>query len=152
MARELTGRHVLLITTAFFAVIIAVNVFMAYMAISTFPGFEASNTYYASQSFDADRRAMKELNWHVTHEYAEGELRFTLTEANGVTPAKVKEFQVLVGRATERDEDQAPSFARDGATYHTPIALRPGKWVLRMEALAENGKVFRQTREVIVKG
>lgn len=152
MARELTGRHVAIITVSFFAVIIAVNVFMSYMAISTFPGIEAQNTYYASQSFDADRKAMKELNWHVTHEYTDGELRFTLTEADGETPAKVTEFKVLVGRATERMQDQSPDFMRDGATFHAPVVLGVGKWVLRMEAMSSDGKVFRQTRELYVRG
>lgn len=152
MVREITGRHVAMITVSFFAVIIAVNVYMSYMAISTFPGIEAQNTYYASQSFDADRKAMQELNWKVSHEYSDGELRFTLTEADGTTPAKITDFKVLVGRATERMQDQSPDFARDGATFHTPITLGTGKWMLRMEALADNGKVFRQTRDVYVRG
>ena len=40
MARELTGRHVLLITVAGFGTIIAVNLIMAFLAVGTFPGLE----------------------------------------------------------------------------------------------------------------
>lgn len=38
MARERTGRHVLIITLAGFGTIIAVNLLMAFMAVGTFPG------------------------------------------------------------------------------------------------------------------
>ena len=51
--RELTGKHVLVITVGFFGVIIAVNLLMAYKAISTFPGLEVSNSYVASQKFNS---------------------------------------------------------------------------------------------------
>ena len=54
---ELKGRHVLGIAVGAFGVIIAVNLVMAYQAISTFPGLEVANGYVASQTFDADRKA-----------------------------------------------------------------------------------------------
>ena len=44
MARELTGRHVLAITLTAFGVIIAVNLMMAFKAVSTFPGLETPNS------------------------------------------------------------------------------------------------------------
>ena len=55
--RPLTGWHVLAMFVAFFGVIIAVNLTLAWQAISTFPGLEVENSYVASQTFDADRRA-----------------------------------------------------------------------------------------------
>ena len=57
MAKELTGKKVLMILIGAFGTIIAVNVFMAYKAIGTFPGLEVKNSYVASQSFDAERGA-----------------------------------------------------------------------------------------------
>ena len=60
MTRELTGRYVLVITLCGFARSLRVNVFMAVMAVGTFPGLEVKNSYVASQSFDrtAPRRAL----------------------------------------------------------------------------------------------
>lgn len=66
MTRELTGRHVLAITLGAFGVIIAVNLLMAFKAVSTFPGLETPNSYVASQVFDAERVAQESLGWTVT--------------------------------------------------------------------------------------
>ncbi len=59
VVRPLTGWHVLAMFVAFFGVIIAVNITMAWKAISTFPGLEVENGYVASQSFDAEMAAQK---------------------------------------------------------------------------------------------
>ena len=66
---EITGKHVLAITVSAFAVIIGVNVVMAWKAISTFPGLEVKNSYVASQTFDADRAAQQALGWTLVPEY-----------------------------------------------------------------------------------
>jgi len=58
---ELTGKHVLGITVGAFSIIIAVNVLMAFKAVSTFPGLEVANSYVASQTWDADMAAQKAL-------------------------------------------------------------------------------------------
>lgn len=150
-ARELTGRHVLAMVVGFFAVITVVNIYMASQAIGTFPGVEAKNTYYASQNFDAARKKQEALGWTVTDRLEGGELRLSVTDRSGA-PAKVADFQVLIGRATERNEDLSPVFARDGADFVTPLALAPGKWLLRLEVVAEDGTVFRQSRSLFVKG
>lgn len=62
---ELTGKHVLAITVSAFALIIGVNVFMAYSAIQTFPGLETDNSYVASQQFDRLKAAQLGLGWEV---------------------------------------------------------------------------------------
>ncbi len=61
MASPITGFKVLMFAVAAFGTIIAVNVFMAYKAVSTFPGLEVANSYVASQTFDADRAAQEAL-------------------------------------------------------------------------------------------
>lgn len=152
MARELTGKHVLFMTVGFFTVITAVNVFMASQAIGTFPGVEAQNTYYASQNFDAARKRQEALRWSVTDSYLDGELRIGLTSAQTGAPAEVADFQVLIGRATKSADDLQPVFLREGADFVAPVALAPGKWLLRLQAVAADGTEFRQVRQIHVKG
>ncbi|RRH76646.1 FixH family protein [Falsigemmobacter faecalis] len=149
MTRKLTGRHVFLILLAFFGTITAVNVFMASMAISTFPGLEGKNTYNASRSFDSDRRAQVALGWQVEDAYRDGHLILTIKDGEG-QPAKVKDISVLVGRATIAEFDERPVFIREGADFIAPVALNYGKWILRIEALAEDGTPFRQSRNLYV--
>lgn len=149
--QELTGRHVLAITLGFFATIIAVNGLLAYKAVSTFPGLEVANSYVASQAFDTDLHAQKALGWHLTQSYADGHLTLRFTDSAGeqVIP---EELTVLVGRPTEAADDARPAFRRVGAGYEAAIALDQGKWMLRVEARAPGGTLFRQRRDLFVKG
>lgn len=152
MAREITGRHVLVITVSAFSVIIAVNLFMAWSAISTFPGVEAKNTYYASQNFNAAMRAQQALGWQVAQDYDGAQLVLRITEAASGQPAEVADLQVLIGRATESRDDKLPVFVREAGAHVAPVDLAPGKWILRIQAVAADGTLFRQQRQLFVKG
>ena len=61
----ITGPKAFAIFSSFFVVIIGVNVVMAYQAIHTFPGLEVDNSYVASQTFDAERKAQEALGWNA---------------------------------------------------------------------------------------
>jgi nitrogen fixation protein FixH len=150
---QITGRKVFVITASAFAVIIAVNVFMAVKAVSTFPGLEVSNSYVASQSFDADRNAQAMLDWTLTQEYdrAARQLRLTLLDANG-QPAQLAELQVLVGRPTSAADDMRPDFIRQGSAYIAGVNLQPGKWMLHVEARSHSGVHFKQRLDLVVEG
>ena len=152
MAREITGKHVLIGTVSAFSIIIVVNVFMAYKAVSTFPGVEARNTWYASQNFEAARKAQEALGWQVSETYEDGRLVLRITEARSGLPASVSDMQVLVGRSTEATDDRVPVFIRESGAFVAPVDLAPGKWLLRIEALAADGTPFRQQRQLHVKG
>ena len=72
--REITGKHVLFFTVSAFAVIIAVNLTMAYKAVSTFPGLEVDNSYVASQGFNARKAAQEAVGWSMTPGYEKGRM------------------------------------------------------------------------------
>lgn len=146
---ELKGRHVLAITVGFFGIIIAVNLVLAVQAIRTFPGLEVANGYVASQTFDADRKAQLALGWTAVPEYRDGNLRLSLTDAEGL-PAVVTSINVLVGRTTEASDDQRPAMTRVSGVWEAPLTLARGKWMLRVEAQAPDGTMFRQRLELFV--
>lgn len=148
---ELTGRKVLAIAVGTFGVIIAVNIVMAVQAIKTFPGLEVQNGYIASQTFDAERQAQQALGWTLTSAYDSKTLSLRFADAAG-QPVTVKSLNVLVGRTTEAREDSTPEFMPAGGVYSAPIDLRPGKWMLRVEAVAQDGTLFRQRLTMYVKG
>ena len=152
-AREIKGWHVLAFTVAAFGVIIAVNLVMAYKAISTFPGVEVANSYVASQTFDADRRAQQALGWTVAPAYdaAKAELGLAFTDAAG-KPVVVEGLQVLLGRVTEAREDSTPQFVYEGGVYVAKAALHPGKWMLHVTAHSGDGVLFQQRLNLFVKG
>lgn len=150
---ELTGRKVFAITIIAFAVIIGVNVVMAFKAVSTFPGLEVKNSYVASQTFDADRDAQLALGWVLKTEYdpAARALYLSFTDAAGL-PAPVEELTVLVGRTTAAQDDQRPAFTRELGVFAAPLSLEPGKWMLQVEALSADGTPFRQRIDLFVEG
>ena len=146
---ELTGKHVLAITVGAFGIIIAVNVVMAVQAVRTFPGLEVANGYIASQTFDAERKAQQALGWTAVPEYRDGRLTLRLTDAEGL-PAVVRSLDVLVGRTTASNDDQRPVLTRVAGVWEADLALARGKWMLKVEAVATDGTLFRQRLELFV--
>ncbi len=149
--RPLTGRKVLLITLAFFGVIIAVNLLLAFQAVRTFPGLEVENSYVASQNFDAERKAQIGLGWRLGVEYGDGNLALRFVDAAG-QPVQPARLEAIVGRATERKSDVTPAFEYRGGAFMAQLDLAPGIWEIRLKAYSDDGTLFRQTRELLVEG
>ena len=148
--RQLTGRHVFLITASAFAVIIAVNVTMAVKAVSTFPGLEVKNSYVASQAFEARRDAQEALGWATDAEIRDGRQLVTLTGPDGA-PIVPAELTALLGRPTNASEDQTPALAFDGEAFVAPVQAGPGLWTLKLTAVAEDGTLFQKRLTVRAK-
>lgn len=150
---EITGRNVFAFTASAFAVIIGVNVLMAYKAISTFPGLEVDSSYVASQTFDAEQKAQAALGWRLVQGYDPvlGQLSLRFTDAAGAA-VQLADLSVLVGRSTEAREDVTPRFDYAGGAYLADAQLGRGKWVLHVTGHAADGTLFRQRLDLWVKG
>ena len=150
LSGPLNGPKVFAIFAMFFVTIIVVNVFMAYSAIRTFPGLEVKNSYVASQSFDHDRAAQLALGWEVTAGHAEGRLYVDIRDAEGrpVVPARVSG---IFGRPTMARDDIQAEFLFDGLRHVSPAPVAAGGWVLRLEAEADDGTLFRQRMNIEVR-
>jgi len=141
-ARELTGRKFLAILVAFFGTMLAVNLFMAYSAISTFPGLEVSSSYADSQSFDARRDAQDALGWHATVTVEGDVLTLSLLDDAGqaVAPA---ELTALLTRPTNQTEDQLLDLTRVNGGFTAPVQVSGGRWRLRLTGTARDGTDYR---------
>ena len=148
---ELTGRHVLAITVGAFSVIIAVNVLLAYKAVSTFPGLEVDNSYVASQGLHHRKAGQAALGWQMKPGYEGGRMTLAFQDRNGVA-VPVRELQVLVGRTTEAKDDVWPVFAASGDAYAADVPLARGKWMVKVTARSLDGVLFEQRSELYVKG
>jgi nitrogen fixation protein FixH len=145
---RLTGRHVALIFAGFFGTIFAVNGFMAWMAVGTFPGLEAKNGFAESQTFEARRDAQEALGWNVGATIANGVLAIAFTDANGA-PVEVASMDAVVGKATSVAHDRVPEFTYRGGIFRTPMELAPGNWNIRLTAQAPDGTLFE--RRVVLR-
>ncbi|MDD8022685.1 MAG: FixH family protein [Paracoccaceae bacterium] len=151
MSKPLTGRKVLLVAVGAFGIIIAVNLFMAFKAIGTFPGLEVKNSYVASQSFDGDRAAQEALGWVVEPSYEDGVLTILIRDRAGL-PARVADLHATVGRTTHVRDDVEPDFSYKGGLFIAPVQLASGAWLIHLEAKASDGTAFRQRLDLNVKG
>ncbi|WP_226782110.1 FixH family protein [Oceaniglobus trochenteri] len=148
MTRELTGRHVLFIIGGGFAVIVAVNLTLAFQAVATFPGLEVQNSYVASQSFDADRASQEALGWDVSAVLDRQGSLFLTFDKDG-SPVQPEIVSATLGRATSVAQDQTPAFHFDGRSFVSHVELGRGNWNLRLVARAEDGTEFKQ--RIVVK-
>lgn len=137
----LTGRKVLAITVGAFAVIIGVNLVMAWYAVQTFPGLEVRNTYVASQGFNDRLRAQGALGWRTDADLTGGVLSVRITDRTGA-PAPVETIEAILGRPTTERQDIRPALVyRDGA-YVAEVEADYGNWDLRISAVALDGTPF----------
>lgn len=140
--RKITGWHVLFGFVGAFGIIIAVNFYLAYNAVATFPGLEVKNTYVASQQFDEKKEAQLALGWTIDADHKDGELILSITDKYG--PVEVQSLSATLGRATTVADDLTPDFTFNGSAYVAPVELRDGNWNIRMVAVAPDGTPFEQ--------
>lgn len=138
----LTGRKVAMMFCGAFAVIISVNLTLAYQAVATFPGLEVKNSYVASQHFDANRKAQEALGWDVGATLVARTLTLSIT--SGGAPVEAKLISATLGRATNVAHDETPAFKFDGHAFVAPVNATHGYWNLRLVAEADNGVRFQQ--------
>ncbi|WP_050929040.1 FixH family protein [Aestuariivita boseongensis] len=149
--REFTGKHALMVFGGAFGVIIAVNLALAYSAVSTFPGLEVKNSYVASQQFDAKRDAQLRLGWSVRADARDGQVILSFTDKTGA-PVEVADLKATLGRATHVKDDLEPEFVFDGKAYVAPADLDKGNWNIRLIARADDGTEFTQRVILHVRG
>ena len=141
--RKLTGWHALAIFGGCFAVIISVNLVLAFSAMKTVPGLEVKNSYVASQEFDIRRAEQEALGWSVYAEAKGGLLILSITDSDG-KPVQAGTLDAILGRATHVQDDRTPEFAFDGHAYVARETLAPGNWNIRMKATSLDGVPFEQ--------
>ena len=148
--KPITGWHMLAGFAAFFGVIIAVNVYMASLARSTFGGVVVENSYVAGQHYNewldkADAQA--KLGWDEA---------ITLDADRHVLVRLTKDAAPLSGIAATGEAShplgRAPSITLDFATYDAGVvrskqAIPAGRWQVTL-SVRYNADIARYKQEV----
>ena len=153
-SREFTGRHMLVIMVAFFSVIIAVNLTMAFFARSSWTGAVVENTYVASQQFNrkvAEGRAQAALGWKAELAMADGKVSYRLTDSLGDMVA-ARQAMASFRRPAHAGEDQQVALIRqpDGS-LSAPVELRDGNWIVEIDTEVGLEHPYRDTRRLILR-
>jgi len=153
-AFTLTGWHMLAIMLSFFGVIISVNFFMAYKAVSSWSGLVVPNTYVASQQFNAKVAAERALvatgvtgNLTITGT----SLRYEISGPDGVVAADtlVLSFRRPVGDAQDFTVTLEPL---GQGIFEAQHEVRPGHWIIEAVATRGGNPILHQTRRIAVHG
>ena len=157
--RQLTGRMVLAMIVAFFAVIIGVNAFMAHEALSTFSGLDADSAYRAGQLFEhevARAKTQDAEHWQVDAKVtpaADGTavLDVVARDATGAALGGMTTTAVFA-RPTDRRLDRTITVSEDGpGHYRGAAAIEPGQWDLILELSRQGNRLFRSKNRVVIK-
>lgn len=152
--REFTGRHMLAIMVAFFSVIIAVNLTMAYFARSSWTGAIVENTYVASQQFNrkaAEGRAQAALGWKGDLAIADGKVSYRLTDRTGDL-VTARQATASFRRPSHAGEDQQVALIRqpDGR-LSAPVELRDGSWIVEIDTEAGLERPYHDARRLTLR-
>lgn len=150
--KEFTGRHMLACMLTFFGVIIAVNLWMAWLAGQSWTGLVVKNSYVESQKFNAklaDARAQSQRGWQSELSYADATVRFRLRTNSG-HPVALDDLEITLGRpAHEQLDVQAQLVNVAEGSYILRRKLLPGVWAVRIEGGAGD-RAFRRDDRLFV--
>lgn len=149
-----TGWHMLAIMLSFFGVVITVNFFMAYKAVSSWSGLVVQNTYVASQEFNSKVAAERALAaTGVTGELTldGSSIRYEVTGPDGAVGVDelVLAFRRPVGDKQDFSLTLAPE--RQGM-FTAQHDIFPGHWIVEAIAIRDGKPVLHQTRRISVHG
>lgn len=156
--KQLTGHHVLIILLAFFGIIIAVNVTMAKLAISTLPGTEVDSPYAASLAYEKEIAAAHDQDarkWRVdAHIERAGGGTVLQVEARDKAgrPLTGLSFKGRFERPTDKRADLAVALDEVGiGVYRGRLdGIAPGQWDLVLEAGAKGQRMFLSKNRVLL--
>lgn len=120
--------------TAFFAVIVAVNVVMATAASRTFGGTVVDNSYVASQRFNRwldEATAEKALGWSAEAGRLGDKVELVLRDRSG--PLAGASVKAVAHHPLGRHADVRLQFEPEGAgAYRSVERLPAGRWQIRI--------------------
>ena len=142
MKREFAGKHAAAIIVTGFAIIIAVNLFMATLAVRGFGGVIVENSYVASQEFNDWLDAAEEqkaLGWSV--EMTRSENGHLLIDTTSVPDGATVTAEAR--RPLGQPESKSLSFIE--ATPGNHVSLEPldtGRWIVRLKVASPKGEAW----------
>jgi nitrogen fixation protein FixH len=156
---ELTGRHVLLMFIAFFAVIFSVNAYFLKSALSTHTGIVSVEPYRKGLHYN-DRIAAGErqtaLGWQDTAELdPTGKVQVTMSDSAGKPVTGLQMTGAIIRPSTERFDQPLRFVETEAGRYIAETkAVTNGNWVLALEARSnaiEQEPSYRSRRRLWVK-
>jgi nitrogen fixation protein FixH len=158
-ARQVTGRHVLILLLGFFGVVFAVNGILVRAAISTFGGVETTSSYKAGLQFEhevAVAGRQDALHWQVSGKLTrdgagQAVLDVTARDARGAPLAGLTANARLAHPADERLDHVIEVSPVAAGVFHGQAAAQPGQWDLIVDLYRGDQRLFRSQSRVTLR-
>lgn len=155
MSREFTGRHMFILTTAFFAIVISVNILLAVFAVRSWTGMVVPNSYVASQQFNEKTAALEQaaaMGIRAWLTYGGGKISITLRDAAN-DPVRAASLALKIGRPSNESEDRSLTMAcGSGGVCSAETLLGQGIWSGQIEAELAGGRRWTRAVRFLVNG
>ncbi len=153
-AFRLTGWHVLAMLSAFFGVMIAVNILFVVLAITTHPGEIAPRAYVQGLKFNdaiAERDASIARGWKMgaaLHPTASGAAVVVKLRDRAGDPVRGADVTASLRRPVASDDDRTLHFVEIApGDYRADIGpLQHGQWLFEGAAQTAQGRVVADAR------
>jgi nitrogen fixation protein FixH len=154
MTRTFTGWHMAAITISFFAVIIAVNLTLAFFASTSWTGLVVANSYVASQNFNrdaAEARQQQALGWQMNLAFDRGLARISILDRDN-QPLPGLKMHAILQRPTDEAGDQNLKLQDDGAgIYVAQVPIGRGVWIADITVEGSDQKLMRFVQRIFVE-
>jgi len=155
--RPLTGRTVLFCLLGFFGIILAMNVVLIRVAMSSFGGVETESAYKAGLAFNNDisaAQAQDARHWTVEanlHRGANG-IRMTVFSLDGEgRPLQGLTAEARLSHPTDKRHDMMVDLSEVSPGSYQGLAAAPhGQWDLVISLKRNGEQVFRSKSRVIL--
>jgi nitrogen fixation protein FixH len=154
----LTGRSVLMILMGFFGVMLCVNVYMAHMAVKTFPGLDQNHPYDVGIAYNreiAEAKAQNALGWSVgltrTQDGAATRITAAVKDKAGETVNGLEAELHFYYPATRKLDQIVAADAAGEGVYSGAANLIPGRWQVEIAFKRKGEQVFRSRNSFSVE-
>ena len=153
MTRTFTGWHMAAITISFFAVIIAVNLTLAFFASTSWTGLVVANSYVASQRFNQDAeiaRQQQALGWQMKLTVDRSLAQISILDRAN-QPLTDLNIRAILKRPTDEAGDQELQLQEKGAgIYLAQVVVSRGVWIADITAENSHKKLVRFVQRIFV--
>jgi nitrogen fixation protein FixH len=156
--RPLTGRSVLMILTAFFGIMLAVNFVFATFAVKTFSGLDSDNPYDAGLAYNKEialAKAQADLGWTVdlnrTSESGATQVTVIVKDKAGQPVTGLDASLHFYFPATRKLDRDIPAVAVANGVYSGAAPLASGRWDVEVDLKRDGERLFRSRNALVVE-
>ena len=156
---EITGRKVFAVVAAFFLIIFAANILLAWLALDSWPGLETKSSYEAGRVYQREIDASRQQasrNWRVKVHLERRDdgllIRLEARDRDGA-PVTGIGFAARFARPTTTRKDRSVTLSETEPGIYRGVvsAIEAGTWTVILEADNGSERLYRSRNRIVIE-